>query len=145
MCLHDMLCGSLGVIKFDSELVVLYFFENLLFLLILKCFVHYLVLLLTIILACDMLWFAYFKEVVPLHLPWLVFSSVCLRISNGLSMEEFGKCLKCIILGSFCYIFRENYMLYVIIYAPFPVLRSGMVLFYVLQNSGSLTLDLTHK
>jgi len=29
MCLHDMLCGSLEVIKFDIELVVLYFFESL--------------------------------------------------------------------------------------------------------------------
>jgi len=37
-----MLYGSLGVIKFDIELVVLYFFENLLFLLILKCLLRYL-------------------------------------------------------------------------------------------------------
>jgi len=58
-----MLCGSLEVIKFDIELMVLYFFENLLFLLILKCFVRYLGLLLIAILACDMLWLAYFKEV----------------------------------------------------------------------------------
>ena len=69
ICLHDMLCGSLGVIKFDVKLVVLYFFENLLFLLILKCFMHYLGLPLSAILARDMLWFAYIKEVVPLHLP----------------------------------------------------------------------------
>jgi len=69
MCLCDMLCSSLGVIKFDIELVELYFFENLLFLLILKCFVNYLGLPLIVILACDMLWFAYFKEVAPLHLP----------------------------------------------------------------------------
>ena len=96
MCLHDMLCSSLGVIKFDIELVILYFFENLLFFLILKCFVHYLGLSLIVILACDMLWFAYFKEVVPFHLPWLIFSSVCLRISNNLSIGEFDKCLKCI-------------------------------------------------
>jgi len=41
MCLHAMLCGSLGVIKFNIKLVVLYFFEKLLFLLILTCFVHY--------------------------------------------------------------------------------------------------------
>jgi len=37
MCLHDMFYGSLGVFKFYNELVVLYFFEKLLFLLILKC------------------------------------------------------------------------------------------------------------
>ena len=54
MCLHDILCGSFVVIKFDIELVVLYFFENLP-LLILKCFAHYLGLLLIDILACDML------------------------------------------------------------------------------------------
>jgi len=41
MRLHDMHYGSLGVIKFDMELVVFCFFENLLLLLILKCFVHY--------------------------------------------------------------------------------------------------------
>jgi len=41
MCLHDMLCGSLGVIKFVIELVVMYTFENIHVLLILKCFVHY--------------------------------------------------------------------------------------------------------
>ena len=58
MCLYNMLCGSFKVIKFDIELVVLYFFENLLFLLILKCFVHYLGLSLIVILACDMKWFA---------------------------------------------------------------------------------------
>jgi len=65
MCLHDMLCGSLGVIKFNIELVVSSFFENLLilFLLVLKCIAHYLGLALIVILACDMLWFAYFKEV----------------------------------------------------------------------------------
>jgi len=34
MCLHDMLCGSLGVIKFDIELIVAYFFENLLVLIL---------------------------------------------------------------------------------------------------------------
>jgi len=54
MCLDDILCGSLGVIKFEIGLVVLYFFEYLL-LLILKCFVHYLGLLLIDIYACDML------------------------------------------------------------------------------------------
>ena len=60
MYLHDVFCGSLGVIKFDIELVDLYFFENLL-LLFLKSFVHYLGLPLIVILACDMPWFAYFK------------------------------------------------------------------------------------
>ena len=55
MCLHDMLYGSLGVIKFDIELVVLYFLENLLLLLILKSFPHYFGLPLLAILACDML------------------------------------------------------------------------------------------
>ena len=55
MCLHDMLCGSLGVIKLDVELVVMYFFENIHLLLILKFIVHYLGLPLIAILACDML------------------------------------------------------------------------------------------
>ena len=41
MCLHDMVCGSLGVIKFDIKLVVSYFFKNLL-LLILKRIKRYL-------------------------------------------------------------------------------------------------------
>jgi len=91
-----MLCGSLGVIKFDIEIVVLYFFENLLFLLILKCFVHYLGLPLIVIVACDLLWLAYFKQLVPLHLPQLVFSSLCLGIRNNLNLGEFDKCLKCI-------------------------------------------------
>ena len=54
MCLYDMLCGSLGVIKFDIKLVVLYFFENL-FLLIFQCFAYYLRLVLIVILACDKL------------------------------------------------------------------------------------------
>ena len=31
--------------------------------------------------------------------------------------------------------FRENYVLDVIIYTPFPILYLGMVLFYVLQVS----------
>ena len=40
-----------------------------------------------------------------------------------------------IILRSFYCIFRENYMLYVIIYTPFPVLRSSfMVLMIVCIN-----------
>ena len=64
MRLHDMLCGSLGVIKFDIENVVLYFFEKVLLHLILKCFVHYLGLPLIDILAYDMLWLAYFRDVV---------------------------------------------------------------------------------
>ena len=54
MCLHDILYGSLEVIKFDIELMIMYFFKNLL-LLILTCFAHYLGLLLIDILACDML------------------------------------------------------------------------------------------
>jgi len=62
--LHDMLCGSLGMVKFEIALVVLYFFKNVLFLLTLKCFVHYLGLPLIVILACGMLWLAYFREVV---------------------------------------------------------------------------------
>ena len=64
MCLHDVLCGSLGVIKFDIELVMSYFFKNLLFLLILKCFMCHLGLLLIVILANDMIWLADFKDVV---------------------------------------------------------------------------------
>ena len=63
MYLHDMLCGSLGGDQVDIEIVVLYFFENLLFLLILKCTVHYLGLPLIVVLAYDMLWLAYYKEV----------------------------------------------------------------------------------
>jgi len=54
ICLHDVLCASLGVIKFQIKLAVLYFFENLL-LLILKCFASYLGLPLIDILACNML------------------------------------------------------------------------------------------
>ena len=88
------------MIKFDIELMVSYFFENLLFLLILKCFVHYLELPLIVILACDMLWLAYFKEVSYfesyMHFPLPVLFSVCLRRSNGFSMGEFDKCLICI-------------------------------------------------
>jgi len=61
--LHDVLYGSLGVIKFDIELVVPYFFENQL-LLILKCLACYLGLPLIAIVACDMWWLAYFEEVV---------------------------------------------------------------------------------
>jgi len=53
----------LWVFKFDGELVVMCFFENLLALLILKCIEHYLGLLLIAVLACDMLWLAYFKEI----------------------------------------------------------------------------------
>jgi len=51
--LHDMLHGSLGVIKFDTWLVVIYFFENNDLLLILKCIVHYLGFQLTNIFTCD--------------------------------------------------------------------------------------------
>jgi len=50
-----MLCGSLGVIKFDTELVVSYFFENLILLLILEYFARYLGLSLIVTIACDML------------------------------------------------------------------------------------------
>jgi len=88
------------MIKFDIKLVVLYFFENLLLILILKCFARYLGLPLLTILACEMLWFAYFKEVVMCLSPrcislCMVYSSVCSRTSNGLNMGEFDKCLKC--------------------------------------------------
>ena len=100
ICLHDMLCGSLGMIKLDIGLVVLYFFENLL-LLILKCIVHYLGLPLIIVFAYDMLWLAYFKQFITVlspkkHFPLLVLFSVCLRTSNSLSMREFDKHLTCI-------------------------------------------------
>ena len=54
MCLHDVLCGSLEVIKFDIELVVMYF-ENVHLLVILEYVVYYLGLPLITILACDML------------------------------------------------------------------------------------------
>jgi len=40
------------------------------------------------------------------------------------------------ILGSFCWIFRENYELHVIIYTHFSVLRLVMILLYVLQVFG---------
>ena len=55
MCLHDTLCGSAGVIKFDILLVVVYFFENVYLLLILNCLACYLGLPLITILAYDML------------------------------------------------------------------------------------------
>jgi len=58
-CLHDMLCGSLGIIKFDIELVVLYFFQNLFLLIILECLARYLGLLVNDILACDLLRMSY--------------------------------------------------------------------------------------
>ena len=64
MYLHDMLCGSSGVMKFDVKLVVLYFFESLLFLLILKCLSRYFGLPLIGIFAFDTLWLAYVKEAV---------------------------------------------------------------------------------
>ena len=63
MCLHDMLCGSLGVIKFDVEFVVSYFLQNILPILILKRFARDLRLSLIGILAYDMQKLAYFKEV----------------------------------------------------------------------------------
>ena len=80
LCLHDMLYGSLGVIKFDIELVVLYFFENLVLLLILKYFAHYLRLSLISILVCDMLWLVYLKEVV-MFLSHIIFSIVFSAVS----------------------------------------------------------------
>jgi len=55
ICLHDMLCGFLGVIKFNIELIVPYFFENIHLPLIPKYFANYLELLLIGILARDML------------------------------------------------------------------------------------------
>jgi len=109
MCLYDMHCGYLGVIKFNIELVVLYFFENLLPLRSFSCF----------------------EALVYFSL--LVLSSVCLMTSNNLSIGEFDKCLECTsFLGSFYFIFRENYVLYVIICTHVPILRSGMVLFCIL-------------
>jgi len=42
MCLRDVLFGSLGVIKFDVELTVVYIVESIHLLLILKCIAHYL-------------------------------------------------------------------------------------------------------
>jgi len=48
-----------------------------------------------------------------------------------------------IILGSVCCFFTENYMLYVIIYILFSILRSGMVLFCILQDSRPFGLALT--
>jgi len=78
MYLHDMLCGSLGVIKFDIELVVMYLFENIHLLLILKYFVHYLGLPLIGILARDILWLSYFKKVIMFlsHISHYQFSTV---------------------------------------------------------------------
>ena len=49
----------------------------------------------------------------------------------------------CTILRLFCNVFRENDVLYVIIYTPFAVIRSGMVLFYVFQVFDYFTLKLT--
>jgi len=51
MCLCDVLCGSLGVIKFDIWLVASHFFKNIHLLLIFKCIVHYLVLSLILLLV----------------------------------------------------------------------------------------------
>ena len=88
MCLHHMLCGSLGVIKFDIKLVVLYVFKNLPLLLIWKCLARHLGLPLIAILACDMLWLAHFKDMVLFWAldasPLVDFSSICLTTSNGL-------------------------------------------------------------
>ena len=100
MCLRDMLCNSLGGIKFDIELVVLSYFENMV-LVILEWLARYLGLPLITIVACDMLCFAYSEEVINhfefyMHFLLSVLSSVCLRTNNGLSMGEFDKCLKCI-------------------------------------------------
>jgi len=55
MCLRDLVCGSLRVIKFDVELVVAYLFRNIPLILILKCIVYYLGLSLIDILDSDML------------------------------------------------------------------------------------------
>ena len=98
VCLRDVFWGFLGLIKFDIKLVVSYFFENLLLLLILKCLACYLGLPLITILAWDMLCLGHFEEVVlfwaPDASPLSVFSSVCLRTSNSLSMGKFDKWLK---------------------------------------------------
>jgi len=64
MYLHDMLYGSLEVNKFDIEHVIIYFFENLLFLLILISFVHYFGLPLRAILALICYDLPTFREVV---------------------------------------------------------------------------------
>jgi len=64
MCLHDVLRGSLGLIKFDIELEVSYFLKNFHLVLMLKCLTCYLGLPLIAILACDMLSIACFEEVV---------------------------------------------------------------------------------
>jgi len=56
MWLQDMLRGPLRVIKFDIELVVMYFFENLFLLfLILKCIERYLGFPLIVVYAYNML------------------------------------------------------------------------------------------
>jgi len=55
MCLRDVLCGSLGVMKFDIEFMVLYFFDEKLLLLILICFACDLELPLIVVFACDVL------------------------------------------------------------------------------------------
>ena len=115
-----------GVIKFNIRSVVLYFFETLLLLLILKWLACYLRLPLIGILACDMLWLAYFKEVVIFWVldafPLSVFFSVCLRTSNGLGMGEFDKSLMCtLFLGHFAPFLGRImcFMLYNALLCPF--------------------------
>ena len=80
-----------GLSNFDVEFVVMYFFENIHLLLILKCIVHYLVWPLIAIFAYDMLWLvATLRRLLcfesKMFFPSLVLSSVCLRTSNSLSM-----------------------------------------------------------
>ena len=67
MCLYDMLCSSLGMIKFDIASMVSYLFENIHFLLILKYLVHYLRLPLIAIFAYDLLKIVLPKEIVLIN------------------------------------------------------------------------------
>jgi len=67
-----------------------------------------------------------------MHFHLSVLSSICLRTNKGLSMGSLKVLKVYIILGSFLLHFRENYVLYVIIYTIFPILCFGMVLLCVL-------------
>ena len=55
MCLYDLLCGSLELIKYDISFMVLHFFENIHLLLVLTYLVRYLELPLITIFSSDML------------------------------------------------------------------------------------------
>jgi len=69
-----------------------------------------------------------------MHLPLSLLSSVCLRTSNGLSMGEFDKSLKCTIFGVILLHFMENCVLYVIIYTHFSF-YAWVWFFYVFYRS----------